>query len=368
MLKILSENLRLILIGVIAILMVAAGTIVLSLYFGGDLSRKLTVSEISGTVYVTRDGKRLNAAKKSVLQSGDVITTDENSSLRISFDSGKYIWVEPDTSLYIYFTGVASKGNVSVNLTKGAVVCQLNNELTKKETFSLKTPNSSIAVKGTVFRTEFNYEEEYNGYGNVMITEVQNFDGTVSLQLYDAEKQPVELPMVLIERTSAQMITADEMCKYGYLNYSFDLLSLSDITLGELIKARTETELAFSVDELNNAYKTARSIRLEQENATETVTEESTEETTSVTTVTTTETTTTTVPPTETETEESTSYGTLSTTLQTHEYTTYTGIKWWEITGNSNTGTEGYEDWFSEPDGVSEEEASVTTTVPNDVN
>ncbi len=354
MLKILSENLRLILVGLLCILMIIAGAVVLGLYFGGDVARNLVVTDISGTVYITRDGKRMNAAKQSRLQSGDIVSTDENGSLRISIDSDKYVWVEPDTSVYIYYTDIASKGDISVNLTKGSVICQLNEKLKRKASFSLKTPNTAISVKGTVFRAEFDYKSEYMGYKNVMITQVQNFDGTVSLQLYDMDKQPVELPMVLIERTSAQLLTSEDICKYNYLNYSFDLVTLGDSTIGELIRAAAEKKLAFTAEELDRAYKIAREERLKQEEtSSDTGTDVSVSETeTETTTVTippeeTTTTAATTAPPT-TETEEPSSHGTLSTTLETHDYTTYSGIKWWEITGNTNTGTEGYEDWFTD--------------------
>lgn len=365
LLKILSENLKIILVGVISILMIIAGAIVISLYFGGDVTRQLTVTDISGSAYISRGTRRTNADKNSRLQSGDIITTSENGSLRINIDGNKFVFVEPNSTVYIYFTEIASKGDISVNLTKGAVICQLNEKLKKNATFTLKTPNSSIAVRGTVFRTEFVYEKEYMGYENVMITRVQNFDGTVELQLYDSEKQPSNLPMVLIERTAAQMVTAENLCKYDYLNYSFDLLTLSDITLGELIRAGTETELAFNREEINNAYKIVMNELLKQETASDTVTEEPSSETaaSSATTATEpppTETTVTTVP-TDTETNgDQSSGGTLRTTQQTHEYTTYSGIKWWEITGNENTGTDGYDDWFADDETVFGEETTVT--------
>lgn len=349
MIKILSENLKLILIGVISILMVLAGAIVLSLYFGGDVARQLIVTDISGTAYISRDSKRMNADKQFSLKSGDVITTAEDSYVRISIDRDKFVWIEPESTVYIYFTEVDSKGDISVNLTRGAVICRLNNKLRKNASFSLKTPNSSVSVKGTAFRAEFDYVKEYMDYKDVMITQVQNFDGTVSLQLYDADKQPYELPMILLERTSAQMLTSEEMCRYGYLNYSFDLLTLNDLTLGELIRACAEKELAFTPEELNHAYKIVRDERLRRETEPESVTD-SGSETTITTTVTVTEpTTVTTSPPTGTETDEE-SYGTLNTTLQTHVYTTYSGVKWWEITGNTNTGTDDYDDWFADTD------------------
>ena len=365
MLKILSENLKLILVGLIAILMILAGAIVISLYFGGDVSRQLIIAEINGSADITRENKKITANKKSILQNGDIITTDKNSSVRISIDGNKYILVEPDSTLYIYFTDVASKGDISVNLSKGAVLCQINEKLKKNASFTVKTPNGTVDVKGTVFRVGFDYKSEYMGYSNVMITQVQNFSGTVSLQLYDIDKQPKDLPMVLIERTSAQMLTAENLCQYGYLNYAFDLGSLSKLALGELIRAQKNSTLAFTEDEINAAYKNAVEEERRLETMTETTTE-ITEETTVTTRITTSssaksETSAVTTAPPVNETEPPTSYDTLRTTQKTYEYTTYSGIKWWELTGNTNTGTDDYDDWFTE-EPVTERKPDETVT------
>ena len=362
MLKILSEHIRLIMIGLVSILMILAIAILLSLYFGGEVSRDLVISEIQGSALITRENRIVTATKNAHLKSGDIVETDKNSSVRISFDDDKFILVEPESSVYIYYTEIASKGDVSVNLNKGAVVCQINNKLKKNASFKVKTPNSSINVTGTVFRTEFDYLSEYMGYRNVMITQVQNFEGSVNLQLYDINQNPQDLPMILTERTSAQLLTAENLCQYGYLNYSFDLCSMSSMVLGELIRAQKSRELAFAADEITSAYKIVSIEEKQQETATTPVeSSDTTSETTTVTTSQSTEAVTTTAPP-EIETEETSSNETLATTQKAHEYTTYSGIKWWEITGNSNTGDEGYEDWFTEDDEESQE--TTATEVP----
>ncbi len=358
MLKILSEHLRLIMIGLVSILMVLAIAILLSLYFGGEVSRDLVITDIQGSAVITRENRIVTATKNAHLKSGDIIDTDENSCVRISFDDDKFILVEPNSSVYIHFTDIASKGDVAVNLSKGAAICQINSKLKKNSTFKVKTPNSSINVTGTVFRTEFNYVAEYMGYKNVMITQVQNFDGSVNLQLYDINQNPQDLPMILTERTSAQMLTAENLCQYGYLNYSFDLCSMNSMVLGELIRAQKSRELAFTHDEITSAYKIVSAEEKNMETmVTTTETSETTAETTTVTTPKTTEAETTTVPP-EVETEATTTHDTLPTTHEIHEYTTYSGIKWWEITGNANTDTDDYEDWFTE------EEEETQETVP----
>lgn len=363
-----SENLKLILIGMILILMIVAGAIVISLYFGGDVSRQLVVSEIKGSAYTVSDNKKLAVGKGSRLKSGDILITEKDAAVRISIDDDKYVFVEPNSELYIYYTDIASKGDISVNLSRGAVICQLNSKLGKNAGFTLKTPNSAVSVRGTVFRTQFDYEESYMGYSGVMITQVQNFDGSVTLQLYDSKKEPFDLPMLLVERTAAQMITAENICQYGYLNYDIDLLSLSEDTLHEILRARNEKQLGFSHEEINAAYR----LVVEENRRLSTMTEissdmtETTVPTAAPTTTFSSKTTTGTIetPASVTEppkTEEESSGGTLRTTQRTHEYTTYSGIRWWELTGNTNTADGDYEDWFTEePENPSE----YVTTVP----
>ncbi len=380
MLKILSENLKLIMIGLVSILMIIAAAILISLYFGGEVSRELIVTDIQGTATISRETKIVNASKNSRLMSGDIINTDKDSSLRISIDDDKYILVEPESTLYIHFTDIASKGDISVNLSKGAVICEVNKKLNKNATFKLKTPNSSINVTGTVFRTEFEYASEYMGYENVMITQVQNFEGSANLQLYNLNQEPQDLPMVLTERTSAQLLTAENLCQYGYLNYSFDLHSMNSMVLGELIRAQKNKELAFSPEEVASAFKSVSLEEKRQETMTvtttvsestetETTTSSATSKTTEAVTSTDTEplpTTdmpiTTSPPPSGSEADMPSSYDTLSTTQKQHAYTTYSGIKWWELTGNSNTGTDDYEDWFAEEEETEVQEPQETVT------
>lgn len=333
----------------ISILMILAAAVVISLYFGGSTERQLVVTEINGDVYITRNGKRININKNSRLKSGDVLVTGENGSARLSMDGDKYVFVEPDTSVYIYFTNISSRGDISVNLSRGAVICEINKPLKKNASFVLKTPNSSASVRGTVFRAAFGVEESFMGYNDVMVTEIQNFDGNVSLQLYDSVGEAVELPMILVERTSAQMITCEEMCKYGYLNYDIRLLSLKEITLFEITRAQNEGELAFSGDEISLAYKSI--IEENRRLATETTVSdtETPDEPTTVSTETTTTFSQTETYPTETSVpEESSSQGTLRSTYRTYEVSTYSGVPWWNITGNTNTDMDDYEDWFAE--------------------
>lgn len=361
LLKILSDNLKLILTGMISILMILSAAVVVSLYFGGETTRQLIVTEISGSAFFTRDGRTIAVSKNTRLKSGDILETKDNATVRISVDDDKFILAEPNTSMYIYCTDIASKGDIAVNLSRGSVICEINKELGKKSSFVLKTPNSSASVTGTVFRAQFDVRKNFMDMSDVMVTEYQNFDGTINLQLYDSAGEPFELPMVLVERTSAQMITAENVCKYGYLNYDISLISLSQTTLHEILRAQNAKEIGFSPEEINLAYKSV----VEENRRMETMTDTAplTEETTVTATTTTPAPAETETSPPETTVPEETTYGTLRSTQRTYNYTTYTGVKWWEFTGNTNFDTAGFEDWF-DPD--AEDENGPVSAVPSE--
>lgn len=326
------DNLKIILIAIAALIVVIIGATVLSVAFGGETTRTLTISEISGDVVIIRGEKQFYANKRTTLKSGDVINTAENGTVRVRIDGDKLISVEPNSAVYVFYTDISDKGEVSVNIAGGAVTCQLNKPLKRNEKFRVLTPNAAVSVRGTVFRTEFSFEDKYMGYENVMLTHVQNFDGQVMLQLYGTDGEKVDDPMLLTERTSAEMISADSFAQYGYLNYDINIYDLKEITLKELIRISGEKTLAYSLDELNSAFRAVSQRDAVTETAsvsTETTTEE-----------------TTTAPPTETTSRETavTSPGTVETaeteskpqivpgtTLETHIYTTFPGPKWWQM-------------------------------------
>lgn len=342
--NIIRDNLKIIIGALIALIFIIIGAIWLSITFGGQAYRNITVSDINGSVTVIRDTRQFFASKNTVLKSGDIINTTETSRLRIRMDFDKYVVIEPNSTVYIYHTGITDSGEISVNVACGAVICQLNKALAPGETFVVKTPNTAVNVRGTVFRTEFELKPEYKGYKDVMITHVQNFEGSVKLQLYNTNSEKVDGPMLLTERTSAELISCSEFAQYGYLNYDTDLYALNELTVMEMIRISGERSIAYTLDELNIALKAVRRRIADESAAAETTLSPETESSeiteASVTTTVPSET----APPaTEAVTEvpssvvteappvTETTTNTLATTRATQAYTIYTGPKWWEM-------------------------------------
>lgn len=332
----LSDNLKIIIIGLISILMIAVTAILLIIFFGGDRARVIVVTEIKGEISAMRDGHKINISKGTRLGSGDIISTGKDSSLRLRLDPDKYAWIEPETSCYIHYTGVELKGDIAVNITGGAVICQINENLSDKMTFRVKTPNSAINVRGTVFRTEFDYLETFLDYTDVMITNVQNFSGAVNIQLYDVNAEKVELPMLLTERTEARLMTSENVSQYLFLNHETDIYKLRDGTISDIIKISGEKKTAYSIEELSHAFRAASDERRRIE---ESVSETAPPEETAVTERTTAAPIETAPPlpdwePEISEPPAATTADTLPTVMsQIGEYTVYSGPRWWEAAG-----------------------------------
>lgn len=228
--------------------------LILSVVFGDIKLRQVKVVEISGNATIERDGALTYLNKNSVINSGNIITTGNDCKLKIKIDDDKFICVEPNSSLYIQYTESADRGEIAVNLTKGAVLNDISKKLNKSALYQVKTPNTSVRVNGTIFRVAFDFQKSYKGYSDVLITDVQNFEGNVGINLYDLSGNQVDKELLLIEQKSARMITCSEISQFSYLNQDFDIYDMNAQVLAELLKASNTRELPYSNAELSAAY------------------------------------------------------------------------------------------------------------------
>ncbi len=262
--KKISESQRLAIAIAIAAVTIIAVITAAVLFIKINVQRSVKIAEISGAVSITRNGIPVSPAAGIALKSGDVVSTSADAAIRICIDGDKWVSFEPDTSAYINYDGTVGNGSTYVNITKGAVIARLDKTLPIKSVFAVKTPNSVVNARGTVFRTEFSLENEFQNYKNVYVTTVHNIEGTVALQLYDLSSQPVENSMLLLPKTSAQMISCSNIAEYLYLNQDYGADDLKYHTLKELIKICSERSIAFSLSELNDAlFKAAERLLVE---------------------------------------------------------------------------------------------------------
>lgn len=251
----LTEHALTLVIAAIAAVSLILIIIIFTLASSGSSDRKLSIKDISGSAFILRSDGQIPADKNTVLESGDVIITSSDGEVKLAADKDKYIYIEPDTTLYVNFTDVSEKGSVIVNISEGSAICRLDSKLPKNAAFEVRTPNAVISATGTVFRTDFSYLDTYGGHDAVKLTDVDCAEGTVDIQLYDDNASPADQLMLLAAGKSARLMTCTDASRFEYLNSDTDLYSLSESTLRSYIRISADRPLAYPSADLNNAYQ-----------------------------------------------------------------------------------------------------------------
>ena len=141
--------------------------------------RDIKVMSIKGTATVERASVgSLDAYEEMKLESGDRLSVDSSSSLILSMDDNKYAMLEPGSSLTLEADGTRENSRTVIHLEAGAVMNYLSEKLSEKSSYEITVPNSTMAVRGTVFRVAIVYDEDGDSY-----TTVQVFDGIVGCRL-----------------------------------------------------------------------------------------------------------------------------------------------------------------------------------------
>ena len=93
----------------------------------------------------------------------------------MNLDDDKYAMLESGTStLTLEASGTKETSRTTIHLQDGAVVNYLTQKLNEDSSYEVTVPNSTMAVRGTVFRVEVTYDENGDSY-----TKVQVFHGVV---------------------------------------------------------------------------------------------------------------------------------------------------------------------------------------------
>ncbi|MBP3807606.1 MAG: FecR domain-containing protein [Eubacterium sp.] len=162
--------------GIILVAIVVALVLFLTV-FKKDAYRILKVFEYSGKGNITRkDIGDIEPYSNMVLESGDTVSLDEGAMVLLA-DEDKYIHLEEGTELVLNATGKSDSSKTTIELKSGAITNDIQNKLSEDSYYEVNTPNSTMSVRGTIFRVEV-YEE--NG---IKYTRVSVFEGKVASRL-----------------------------------------------------------------------------------------------------------------------------------------------------------------------------------------
>ena len=233
-----------IIISIILLASVTALVLFLTL-FKDKYYRILKVFLVDGEATVTRkDIGDIEPYANMVLESGDNISL-KTGLMTLQADEDKFIYLEEGTELVLNASGDSANSRTTIELKSGAITNDIQNKLSEDSSYEINTPNSTMSVRGTLFRVCV-YEE--NG---IKYTKVTVFDGSVASYLVykDGTKSDSE---VLVERGKEVLIYEDDTTTdYVYPPRDIAYDELPDNVL-EMLKAIIEggRELDISLDEL----------------------------------------------------------------------------------------------------------------------
>ncbi|MGN0693014.1 MAG: FecR domain-containing protein [Oscillospiraceae bacterium] len=250
----LEEHLRTILVALISLILLILAVVVFSVFVSENKGRVLYISEVAGGASIIKGDGQIAASRNMTIQSGDIIVTDKEGTVKLRTDNGKYIYVQPSSTVYVNFTERRERGSIVVNISDGSVLCRLDNKLKSGSVFEVRTPNSVISAMGTVFYVDFSFHESFNGYSNVMLTKVYSVESMLTLQLYNNSGEKSGDPQLLGEAFCAELMSCGRFNGYNCLNQEYPLTELSSSALRNLIRIRGERSLPVSLTELNNAF------------------------------------------------------------------------------------------------------------------
>ena len=160
--------------------------------------RVIQVSNVDGRAEVERvDIGFLDAYSGMILQSEDSVEVEAESYLYLKLDEDKYVMAEPGSKMHLKATGSSTTSKTSIHLEAGAVVSRLDNKLSEESVFEVSTPNSTMAVRGTVFRVE------------VVITETGDVETHVST--YEGEVECILIQPDGSEGDEVVLVNNDEL-------------------------------------------------------------------------------------------------------------------------------------------------------------
>lgn len=151
--------------------------VMLVFLFREEAYRIIQVSNIEGSAEVDREEiGLLDAYNGMMLQSKDDVEVEKESYLYLKLDEDKYVMMEPETKFHLEAAGNSEKSKTVIQLASGAVVNRLDNKLSEEASYEVATPNSTMAIRGTVFRVEV--IPDANGTGSKTLLSV--FEGEVA--------------------------------------------------------------------------------------------------------------------------------------------------------------------------------------------
>ena len=161
-----------------------------------DAYRVLKVFEMTGDSTVYREGSGdLEVYVGMNLESGDVLSVGDESTLRVVLDNDKYILLDGGTVLELNAAGTAADSRTTVNLRQGTILNEITNPLSANSSYEVNAPKATMAVRGT----SFSVSVRDDGSGGYNINET-TYHGLVNVSILDEEGNTIQSEDVGVDK------------------------------------------------------------------------------------------------------------------------------------------------------------------------
>jgi hypothetical protein len=234
---------------------IAAVIITIVVLVTGGNPSGIYVSNVVGSVSIADNKGGVNASADLMLAQGDIVTVGPDSSCTITYrgrDNSEDNYMVVDSNSQIIVNSKFSGNNSGeLFLNRGTIITNLVGD--SKGEVSIRTANAMVYVQKTVSKVAY-YEKDGKSY-----TDIVDFMGNSTLQLYDVSGNTYGTLEPLLEKRAALIVTGDDIPYFEYLNQEFSLSVLTASDLKSIITvAQLEGELfPYSIDILREAYTAA---------------------------------------------------------------------------------------------------------------
>ncbi len=172
---------------------VAIVTVIALLMNREETFRSIMVYDVEGSAVIERENVgAMDAAENLYLESGDRVSVATDSSMRMKLDDDKYVMAEADTVFAVEAAGTDADSETKISLEQGAITNEIQHPLSEGSRYETSTPNSVMAVRGTIYRVELYVDE--NGEQNTKLCCFQGKVGTTPILSDGAYGEEIMVP------------------------------------------------------------------------------------------------------------------------------------------------------------------------------
>lgn len=246
-----NKKKKVLIVSAVICVIAAAAIIILLLVNKKDSYRIIKVYEIEGEATVKRQGKGdIQVYNNMLLQSGDTISLKQGT-MTLKLDDDKYVYVEENTEFELIASGSSANSKTKINLKSGAITNEITNKLSDDSAYEINTPNSTMAVRGTIFRVEIYTDDDMVTY-----TKISVFDGKVDTWLVYQDGSVAESSVSVSRGRETIIYEDDKNTDYLGEPEEIDYSALPEQAIQTLIKiCESGSDIGVTPDELKQYLK-----------------------------------------------------------------------------------------------------------------